>query len=97
MHAVEELEEPPYLFRAKRVVYEMILAENERVCRAHRVHGFEGFTQRYDRIEEILDGSSLRAGRVLEAFCHLVEARPMWQAAQEALRRNPFFFVDAIS
>ncbi|HEX5325017.1 MAG TPA: AAC(3) family N-acetyltransferase [Capsulimonadaceae bacterium] len=96
MHAVEELDEPPYLFRPNRVVYEMALSEKERIRRAYRVHDFEGFTQRYDRIEGILDSASLRTGRVRDAFCHLLEARPMWLAAREALRRDPFFFVDAI-
>jgi len=42
-------------------------------------------------------GSGLRTGRVLQASCHLVESAQMWPAALAALRRDPLFFVEAIS
>jgi aminoglycoside 3-N-acetyltransferase len=93
MHGVEELSEPPYLFgvtthyfcadmRGVRHVMEM------------RNHGFAGYDQRYDRVAGILADGELRAGRVLAADCHLIEARALWDKAHDALEADPLRFVE---
>ena len=93
MHAIEERVVPPYLF-GQPVDYQAILADGSVTAMQVRRHNFAGWAQRYDRLEQIL-GGGLRAGRVLQANCHLVETAQMWPAALAALRRDPLFFVEA--
>ncbi len=93
MHAVEEHVVPPYLFGLP-VDYQVILADGTVTAMQVRRHNFAGWDQRYDRLEQVM-GDGLRAGRVLQADCHLVESAQMWPAALAALRRDPLFFVEA--
>jgi aminoglycoside 3-N-acetyltransferase len=75
------------------VDYQIIRADGSRsVVRVMR-HGFKGWTQRYDRLAEVMT-RGLRRGKVLQADCHLVEAAEMWPAALEKLRADPLFFVE---
>ncbi len=94
MHGVEELAEPPYLY-GEMIRYRIILADGRELTLDSRHHGFQGYRQRYDRLEPLLDqGSELRTGKVLEAQVHLIEARPMWDKALAAYRRDPLHFVE---
>ncbi|MFH1571874.1 MAG: AAC(3) family N-acetyltransferase [Gemmatimonadota bacterium] len=94
MHGVEELSEPPYLFCGE---VEYTIVEAEGTCRqvTCRRHGFAGWAQRYDRLADLLPERGLRAGRVLAAATHLVEAPLMWERADAALRRDPYCLVEA--
>ena len=93
MHAIEELSEPPYLF-SDILEYEITDADGKVSTMAIRRHNFNGWVQRYDRLAQILDKSTICTGKVLDADCHLVEATTMWPAAAEKLQENPLFFVD---
>jgi aminoglycoside 3-N-acetyltransferase len=93
MHAVEEVVQPPYLF-AYPVIYDIVDATGRLSTMKVRRHNFRGWRQRYDRLANLLDGSALQTGKVLQAGCHLVEARAMWPAAVAKLRQDPFFFVE---
>lgn len=93
LHAIEEHVVPPYLF-GQPLDYQIILADGSVTAMRVRRHNFAGWEQRYDRLEQVMDGG-LRAGRVLQASCHLVESAQMWPAALAALRRDPLFFVEA--
>jgi aminoglycoside 3-N-acetyltransferase len=93
MHAVEELVEPPYLFRGS-LAYRLVGWDWGVTEAVYRVHGFRGWRQRYDRVADVLGDPQLRSGRVLAADVHLIEATAMWEAALAALRRDPFFFVE---
>jgi aminoglycoside 3-N-acetyltransferase len=93
MHGVEELVEPPYLY-AGFVDYRVTLADGSESVMRVRSHDFAGWTQRYDRLEPLMEGRGLRAGPVLQATAHLIEAAPMWEIALSALRRDPLCFVD---
>jgi aminoglycoside 3-N-acetyltransferase len=94
MHGVEELAEPPYLF-GEMIRYRMILADGRERSWDSRHHGFQGYRQRYDRLEPLLDqGTELRIGRVLAAQVHLIEAQPMWDKALAAYRLDPLYFVE---
>jgi hypothetical protein len=42
----------------------------------------------------LLDGDSLRTGKVLDAHCHLVETATMWTVVHEKLKEKPLFFVE---
>jgi aminoglycoside 3-N-acetyltransferase len=93
MHAVEELVEPPYLYSGW-AVYRITLADGGATTMRVRRHGFNGWVQRYDRIETVMGGEGIRAGRVLSADSFLLEAPAFWRKAHEVLRREPLFFVD---
>jgi aminoglycoside 3-N-acetyltransferase len=93
MHGIEELSEPPYLFGGM-LTYRLIGGDGAAMQAAYRVHGFHGWTQRYDRVGDVLSEPALRRGQVLAAHVHLIEAAALWSAADAALRRDPFFFVD---
>ncbi len=66
MHAIEELVEPPYLF-AGVVAYRCRNGKGGEVEIHNRRHHFEGYEQRYDRVEGLLRGGELKTGRVLDA------------------------------
>jgi aminoglycoside 3-N-acetyltransferase len=94
MHGVEELAEPPYLY-GEMISYRLVLADGRELMLDSRHHGFQGYRQRYDRLEPLLDqGTELRVGKVLDAQAHLLEAQSMWQVALAAYRRDPLYFVD---
>jgi aminoglycoside 3-N-acetyltransferase len=93
MHAVEELSEPPYLFGGT-LTYRLIGADGAATQAVYRVHGFRGWTQRYDRVADVLAEPHLRRGQVLAGHVHLIESAALWSAADAALRQEPFCFVD---
>ena len=96
MHGVEELVRPPYLF-GEMITYRVILADGSEINLRLRHHNFQGFRQRYERIEPLLEpGKELRTGRVLAATAYLLEARAMWQKALAALERDKLFFVEKV-
>lgn len=94
MHAIEEHIQPPYLF-ADMVHYQVFLQDGRETHMAVRSHNFKGFIQRYDRLAELLGQDSLRQGKVLKAQSWVVETDKMWWAALQALRQDPFYFVEA--
>ena len=93
MHSVEELEVPPYLF-GDMVPYRAILPDGSEVEGRTRRHGFSGWSQRYDRVGPLLGRDGLREGKILAATVHVLACRTMWERAHEALRGDPFAFVE---
>jgi aminoglycoside 3-N-acetyltransferase len=93
MHAVEELVKPPYLF-GDTVTYRVLLVDGTETRIRCRRHAFRGFVQRYDRIAALLPPGALKVGTVLSATVHLLDCAPMWEAAERALRADPFHFVE---
>jgi aminoglycoside 3-N-acetyltransferase len=93
MHSVEELIAPPYLF-GEPLAYTLVGEDGARTSRLYRTHGFAGWEQRYDRIQQVLRAPDLRAGKVLEAACHLLDAARLFECALDALRADPLYFVD---
>ncbi|MEK7476806.1 MAG: AAC(3) family N-acetyltransferase [Candidatus Coatesbacteria bacterium] len=94
MHGVEELVEPPYLYDPA-IDYRLTLADGTTIAKRYRPHGFANVHQRYDRMEELLEPKGLlKAGPVLAAKAHLVDAGPVWELGEAALRLNPWAFVD---
>lgn len=92
MHAIEELSEPPYLY-ADVLDYEVVDENGRSFTMSVRRHNFNGFVQRYDRLETVME-KGLRTGKVLNADCHLVETCEMWSVVDKKLRQEPFYFVD---
>ena len=95
MHGVEELVNPPYLFKKEHVIYTCKNWDGNTKKIAVRRHNFSGNTQqRYDRLKYVLPESVLKKGMVLKAECYLIEAKPMWDIAERILQEDPLFFVD---
>lgn len=99
MHGVEELTLPPYLFLPVPVTYTCtdLQGHTSKIhCKRHDFSAGEGYyyRQRYDRITDLLDERYLRRGAVGQAGCFVLEAAPMWEAAEKMLRRSPFYFVE---
>jgi aminoglycoside 3-N-acetyltransferase len=92
MHGVEELVVPPYLYD-NDVEYDVTLANGQQTRLICRRHGFKGWEQRYDRLENVLQGDELRQGKLLQADCQLVESSALWNRALEKLKENPLYFV----
>jgi aminoglycoside 3-N-acetyltransferase len=95
MHAVEELVEPPYLY-AEYVDYRVTLADDREIAMRVRSHGFKGWQQCYDRIEDLLAGEGIRSGMVLSAKCYILEASAFWQKVHEKLKVAPLYFADRV-
>lgn len=93
MHGVEELVEPPYLFSGELEI-SLRRPDGTELVGVYRMHGFRGWRQRYDRVTALGGGPWLRAGRVLDATAHLIDAAELWRRAEEALRSDPLFFVE---
>ena len=93
MHAIEEHIEPPYLY-GDPLRYQIILPGGFDTYLTIRRHNFKGYSQRYDRLEEVMAGRGIRGGQVLQARCYLLDAQVMWEAALAAYRKDPLFFVE---
>jgi aminoglycoside 3-N-acetyltransferase len=96
MHGVEEFVEPPYLYNGW-VNYRIKLANGRETMMTVRSHGFKGWRQRYDRIEAVMGGKGISAGKVLSADCVLLEASVFWQKAYDTLKGDPLYFIDRIT
>ncbi|MHB0935341.1 MAG: AAC(3) family N-acetyltransferase [Armatimonadota bacterium] len=93
MHAVEEHVEPAYLF-GPELTYTLRQADDSERQQTYRTHGFKGWQQRYDRISNLLGPDALHTDTCLQATVHILDARPLWDAALAALRHDPFYFVE---
>ena len=96
LHAIEELVEPPYLYDPP-LCYTLTDENGNTFQKVYRPHNFVGWAQRYERVGEVLSEPDLRTGKVLAAYCYLMEARALHKAALGALMTNPLFFVERIT
>lgn len=97
MHGVEVRVNPPYLFHNANET-EYILDDG--ICKHKTMlkrftFATTGTTQRYARLIPHLSGSELTVGKILDAECHFMSSRAVWQHGEEILRRDPFYFVDS--
>ncbi len=92
MHGVEELLDPPRML-GDALAYQIILPDRSMMLMNVRRHAFQGWDQRYDRLEPLLKAPELLEGQVLAARCHLIDARAMWRQGLAALQQDPWFFV----
>lgn len=93
MHGVEELSAPPYLY-GDDIVYTITDNERNTYTKKYRTHGFAHTEQRYDRLEELLDKSDIKHGKVLHAECTLMNAKAVWETGHHMLLENPLYFID---
>ncbi|EDY82730.1 hypothetical protein VDG1235_2353 [Verrucomicrobiia bacterium DG1235] len=95
MHAIEEMAPPDYYF-GSTCEYQLIDYKGEKSRKPYRVHGFEGFGQRYERIEGAMPEGSLRVGPALNGTAYLIDLAVMWRIARERLDEDPHAFVERI-
>lgn len=96
MHGVEEIVTTPYLMNKEKTRF-ILKDGNGKTCEVyHSTHNFEGYEQRYDRITDYLEDGNYKEGNILEARCCVINAKPLWTKGAEALKINPYVFVDRI-
>lgn len=95
MHGVEERVVPPYLYDPP-IVYHLTLADGKQIQKSYTPHNFRGVEQRYERVAALLDAPALVSGPALQGQAHLLEAAALWQAAEAALRRDVWCFVERV-
>lgn len=95
MHGVEEFAKPEYLFNGK-VTFTIADTDGKLKQYEHITHGFSGWKQRYDRVENILSEHELKKGKLLKADCYLMDSKALWKKASEKLKEDPLYFVEGI-
>ena len=93
MHGVEEFVKPEYLFDGK-VTFSIEDRSGNRKQYSHTTHDFDGWIQRYDRVEKILNDQELRRGKILDSNSFLVESQALWEKALLKMKVDPLYFVD---
>ncbi len=93
MHGIEEFVNPEYLFNGD-VIFTVEDTGGKIKQYKHTTHGFKGWEQHYDRVENILNDHELKKGKVLVADCYLMDAVALWANAFEKLKENPLYFID---
>lgn len=96
MHALEEQVMPPYLLQDEPVDFILTDGRGRQVTSSVRCHDFEGYRQRYDRLESLLPPEAIKRGQLLAADCMLVDAQAAWDAGLKALQQDPLYFVEKI-
>ncbi|MEZ4776135.1 MAG: AAC(3) family N-acetyltransferase [Bacteroidia bacterium] len=92
-HAIEEHIAPPYLFRDLPQQY-MLTANGKTWKKNYKIHNFDGWIQRYDRLRNVLEEPFLRKNKVLFATAWLISVPEMWAAVMAKMQENPLYFVD---
>lgn len=93
IHAVEELVEPPYLWGGWLEI-EVSGWSGPALRGRYHMHGFEGTRQCYDRALSLPGAGRVLRGGVGAGVAHLVAADALWEAALQALRRDPHCLVE---
>jgi aminoglycoside 3-N-acetyltransferase len=93
MHALEEYENPPYLF-GEDCVYIITDGDGKTYEKKYKHHGFSGWTQRYDRVANLSSDSFISCGNVLKAQTFVLESQGLKMAVVSKLREDPCYFVD---
>ena len=98
IHGVEELVTPVYLYRDGEFPFTLVDENGTESVKNYKFHGFhcfpdKNYIQRYARLKNLMD---IPSGRVLDAECHLIDAKTMWRVGEEALKENPFYFVEVV-
>ena len=93
MHALEELLNPPYLLGDTHL-FTLTDWIGRTSQKKYVTHNFHGVQQRHDRVEGLLDPSSLRRGKVLDADTCIIDAPVLRKNVVPFLTDNPWYFVD---
>lgn len=94
VHGIEETVMTPYVLLSEKVAYRIRNNEGITEMREHYVHDFEGWIQRYDRMESVLDQDELKRGNLLAADCYVMDAAALWKKGTELLKSDPYSLVE---
>ena len=95
MHGVEEKFGTSYVLPKKPTPYTIILPDRTYDIDFYRHHIRQnGYTQRYDRLENVMESSYMKKGLVHGAVSRLIDAPAMWKEAYDVLVKDEFYFVD---
>ncbi len=92
MHAIEETVEIPYLLGDEQV-YTLTDSLGHSEDRIYRKHGFNGWEQRYDRIESYLQGNDYFVAKIGDAQSYLINTKKLFLATTSALKKDHYSFV----
>ncbi len=93
MHAIEEYAPPPYLF-GPPMTYTITDAQGNTFDKSYTPHDFEGYTQRYDRVQGVLGEEGLKTGVIGAANSYLLNSEILFERVLTMLKKDPFYFVD---
>jgi len=94
-HGIEEKVGVSYLLPKAPSPYTVILPEKTYTIDYYRHHIFQnGYIQRYDRVESLMDDSFVSQGTVHGAESFLIKAPRLWEVGEKALLADEFFFVE---
>ena len=97
MHGVEEAFPTPYVLPDTPAPYTIILPDRTYDIEFYRHHIRQnGYAQRYDRLEHVLDAGYMPKGLIHGAVSWLIDAPAMWQAGLKTLEKDPYYFVDKL-
>jgi len=96
MHAIEEILAPPYLFGDMKT-YQTTPVGGASYFKEYKTHGFNahGWLQRYDRITDLNVAGMVTVGQTLKATSYLIDSQMLRINAVNAIKANPFYFVEA--
>ncbi len=93
MHAIEEIAGAPYAL-GKPAEYTLTDASGRTFRKVYTPHGFGATLQQYPRVRGVLREPDLRSGMVGRAGAHLMDAAALLAAVTQAMRSDPYHFVD---
>jgi aminoglycoside 3-N-acetyltransferase len=93
MHALEEIVEPPYLF-GDFYDYQITTSTGEQYTKMYRRHGFQGWIQKYDRIELSSSTEMYSTGTVLDGKTYIINTQELKKVVLSKLRDDPLCFVE---
>ena len=95
MHGVEEKFGTSYVLPKTPTPYTIILPDRTYDIDFYRHHIRQnGYTQRYDRLENVLDSKYVNTRLVHGAVSRLLNAPGVWKTAYDVLKKDEFYFVD---
>ena len=95
MHGVEEAAGVYYVLSEETYPYKLTLEDGTVVEKNYQVHNLNGngIGQRYIRLANFMQ---ITFGKVLEANCHLIDAKTMWEVGCEQLAKNELAFGELV-
>ena len=95
MHGVEEVAPAMYAYLPDPWIYHMTDKDGRKFDMSVLRHGINRYGgQRYARLEPLLEEGEITRGKVLNADAYLVDARAAMRHGVEAIRKDPYFFLE---
>lgn len=96
MHGIENTAPAPYRAIVKKVDYEIEDMDGNRFIYHSGLADMSKYEQRYDRVKQLLNPPELLQGKALGGEAWLMDAKALFNAGTNAIKENPYFFVEPI-